>query len=73
MTIEVIDQDKCIGCGTCINTCPIDVIRMDKSINKATIAYKEDCQICGLCVLDCPTKAITLGPDYHTQIWFSWG
>jgi len=27
--IEYIDQEKCVGCGTCTKTCPLDVFRID--------------------------------------------
>ena len=73
MTIENIDINKCIGCGTCKDSCPMDVIRMDESINKAIIKHQEDCQVCGLCLADCPTGAITVVPGYHLQHWFGWG
>ncbi len=73
MTIDNIDKNKCIGCGICKDSCPMDVIRMDESIKKATIKFKEDCQVCGLCLPDCPTDAITVLPGYHLQHWFGWG
>ena len=30
MAIERIDDEICIGCGDCVNSCPMDVIRMDE-------------------------------------------
>ena len=73
MAIDKIDTDKCIGCGICVDSCPMDVIRMDESSNKATIKYQEDCQVCGLCLPDCPTDAINVSAGYHMQLWFAWG
>ena len=32
MSIETIDLDRCTGCGMCVNTCPLDVIRLDTFI-----------------------------------------
>lgn len=29
MSIKSIDREKCTGCGTCVNACPMDVIRRD--------------------------------------------
>ena len=29
MSIQNIDLDKCTGCGTCVNACPMDVLRRD--------------------------------------------
>ena len=59
MPVENIDNDKCIGCGTCVATCPMDVFRMDKKTKKSTITYQTDCQICHLCRIYCPVDAIT--------------
>ncbi len=56
MTIEVIDLKKCIGCGTCMKSCPMDVIRMKSG--KPEILYPEDCQICHHCDLYCPVGNI---------------
>lgn len=63
----------CIGCNTCVQTCPTDVIRMDKKTQKAVIQYVEDCQICHLCRLYCPVDAITISPEKSIPVIVSWG
>ncbi len=73
MAIENIDWDLCIGCGDCVNSCPMDVIRMNDEGDKAVIRYGEDCQNCEQCVLDCPVEAITVTPYKATLFITSWG
>ena len=34
--INVIDQDKCIGCGTCFKSCSLDVFRLDTDQSKVS-------------------------------------
>lgn len=63
----------CIGCGTCIATCPTDVLRPDVNTGKAVIAYPEDCQICHLCRMYCPVDAITITPEKSIPVVVSWG
>ncbi|MEC7491013.1 MAG: ferredoxin family protein [Pseudomonadota bacterium] len=66
MNVEVrIDQILCTGCGTCKDSCPTDVIRMNDS--KAYVAYGEDCQGCFLCEFDCPVDAIYVQPRRYTE------
>ena len=65
MTIESIDHDKCVGCGTCVETCPADVIRLNEKLEKSQITYPEDCQSCHLCRLFCPVREET-GVDVIT-------
>ena len=55
-----ISAEKCIGCGACVQSCPADVIRMDRSLQKAIVVYGADCQVCYLCEDDCPSGAITI-------------
>lgn len=65
--------DGCIGCGTCVQTCPTDVIRIDKRTSKAIIKYAADCQICHLCRMYCPVDAITITPEKSIPVIVSWG
>lgn len=67
------DISGCIGCGTCVKTCPTDVIRMDPKTNKAVIQYAADCQICHLCRMYCPVDAITISSDKSIPVMVSWG
>lgn len=73
MMVATIDLELCNGCGICVNSCPCDVIRMDKKNKKATIKYPEDCMLCELCPKDCPTKAIKVSPVKTQQLLLSWG
>jgi len=63
----------CIGCGTCVQTCPTDVIRIDPKSRKAVIKYVADCQICHLCRMYCPVDAITITPEKSIPVIVSWG
>jgi electron transport complex protein RnfB len=52
-----IDADICVGCGTCIEVCQIDAIKMKNDISKVN---KRRCIGCGNCVARCPEQAIQL-------------
>lgn len=52
-----VDKDKCTGCGTCVDTCPVEAITLKEE--KAVID-EETCIDCGTCVDDCPEGAISL-------------
>ncbi|MBI5888866.1 MAG: 4Fe-4S dicluster domain-containing protein [Deltaproteobacteria bacterium] len=53
---------KCVGCGTCSRTCPMDIDVMDyialmKRGNLKGAAIKSfDCVMCGLCASRCPAQ-----------------
>ncbi|MFX0022210.1 MAG: ATP-binding protein [Candidatus Hermodarchaeota archaeon] len=53
-----IDKNKCIGCGTCLEKCPVDAIQGDDN-NKAEVD-SELCIGCGVCAYFCPENAIKL-------------
>lgn len=51
-----IDIDKCIGCGKCVELCPMKNIHLDKQK-----AISENmCTMCYRCISKCPTQSITL-------------
>ena len=73
MTIKEINKDLCNGCGECVKSCAVDVIRMNEEEKKAFIAYPQDCMLCELCTFFCPVDAITLSPKKSTDVMVSWG
>jgi NAD-dependent dihydropyrimidine dehydrogenase PreA subunit len=73
MTIEKIDVDLCTGCGICIDSCPMDVIRMDAVNEKAVITYPEECMLCLFCERDCPQEAIYVSPEKTVPVLLSFG
>ncbi len=56
--ISEVDDNKCQGCGTCVEKCPVNAI----SLNDDNIAEvnKEICIGCGICAHFCPEGAIIL-------------
>lgn len=55
------DEDKCVGCWSCIMVCPYGVIKRNTTEKK--IASK--CDLCGgeeipVCVKNCPNEALQL-------------
>jgi NAD-dependent dihydropyrimidine dehydrogenase PreA subunit len=52
-----IDTEKCVGCGACTGTCPVEVLEM----KDGKVVYKgEGCIDCGACVSACPVEALSL-------------
>ncbi|MBQ9786641.1 MAG: 4Fe-4S binding protein [Lentisphaeria bacterium] len=52
-----VNQETCLGCGACVDSCPVGAIKMDS--DKATVVEAE-CIECGACVGSCPAEAISL-------------
>ncbi len=53
-----IDKETCVGCGACVEVCPVNVIEMVDG--KADPVRNEDCTSCGACVDACPVSAIEI-------------
>ncbi len=52
-----VDEEVCIGCGTCIEKCPMETIDLEDSIANVN---DEKCIGCGVCAHHCPEGAIHL-------------
>ena len=65
MGAEILFQDKCATCLTCLRVCPYHVPYLDDG---GTIQIPPDqCQACGICVAECPAKAIVLRKPYDRR------
>lgn len=56
--ISIINKDLCVGCGTCVEKCPIEAIELNDE-NKAE-RNPDWCIGCGVCAHFCPENAISL-------------
>jgi len=57
----VIDQDKCLGCQTCVERCHFDAVEMRKVPGEKKMKafiIDEHCMGCGLCIFKCPANAM---------------
>ena len=52
-----INQEKCTGCGLCVEVCPVEAISMENDKAKIDV---EKCVDCGRCVEECPNEAISM-------------
>jgi heterodisulfide reductase subunit A len=65
-TIAIVEQEKCVGCLTCVRVCPFHIPHIDpQAVGVGTIigaAYIEPslCTGCGTCTSECPANAIQL-------------
>ncbi|TFG22562.1 MAG: 4Fe-4S dicluster domain-containing protein [Promethearchaeota archaeon] len=55
--ISRVNEEDCVGCGTCVEKCPLEAIDLEDSI--ATV-NEELCIGCGVCAHLCPEEAIHL-------------
>jgi len=63
----VIDPDKCIACGICMDNCRFDAIRHTNSSKYAVDPYK--CEGCKLCHRLCPVNAIKMITNFN-NFWY---
>lgn len=52
-----IDLEKCTGCSSCVEICPVGAIKIKK---EKAVVNKSECVECGNCVDECPNGALSL-------------
>lgn len=70
-----LDEERCIGCGLCLEVCPHGVFSLNPAAGvsavaaaeapgagKAAIVAREACMECGACARNCPTGALSVRP-----------
>ena len=63
--ITVVDEEKCMGCGDCIDRCPMEALSIEGDI---VVRDSSRCIGCGLCISVCPTSALRMEPREERPI-----
>ncbi|MGD0275111.1 MAG: mercury methylation ferredoxin HgcB [Syntrophales bacterium] len=53
-----LNEDKCTGCGMCLEVCPHDVLKMNG--RRIYIHNRDACMECGACSRNCPFDAVSV-------------
>lgn len=66
-----VDEGLCTGCGTCVDVCPFNAIRMRSREGLLDLSEIDPmrCAGCGNCVVTCPVRAIHSSLDNDPQIF----
>jgi 2-oxoacid:acceptor oxidoreductase delta subunit (pyruvate/2-ketoisovalerate family) len=61
----VVDEAKCIACGTCERCCPDASIAVQARPNgkRAAVVDYDYCKGCGICANECPVKCISMAEE----------
>jgi len=51
-----VNLDKCTGCGTCVDVCPVGVFEVKDG--KSAPVKADECLVCRVCETECPENAI---------------
>jgi NAD-dependent dihydropyrimidine dehydrogenase PreA subunit len=51
----IVDVDKCSLCGSCVEMCPFDAVKIE---NKAITISREKCNLCLCCMESCSNRAM---------------
>lgn len=74
-------KDKCIGCATCVKSCPKEAITLqDGVVENGRLVVRpgididaQKCVFCGACVVTCPVNALSMmvngQPEIPVLVW----
>ncbi len=66
----VICEENCVGCGTCMDNCRFDAVRIKENVSGNSTFFIDPvgCEGCGVCVRFCPEQAI----DFPERLCGEW-
>lgn len=53
--VKIVDEDKCIGCGACVQACPWKMPTINPETRKSS-----KCILCQACIHGCPSGALAM-------------
>lgn len=56
----LVDQEKCIRCGECVNECPVNILVLGDSVPFVADGRNGDCIGCQHCLAVCPEGAVSV-------------
>ena len=62
-----IDEETCVGCGACVEICPVDVYELQDE--KSVPVNAEGCLGCENCIEVCEEEAITVTEMGVGRVW----
>lgn len=65
MPKPIVDNEKCIGCGTCIEVCPMSVYVLKEG---KAVVNNDECIACKACEVQCPQEAIKIEEDAEEEV-----
>jgi len=60
LSLPVLDDRRCTGCGDCVAVCPTDCLEV--AGRTVWLPRPADCIGCGACAAVCPADAVRLPP-----------
>ncbi len=66
-----VDQEKCVGCHRCVESCPIQLLEIYENKVRSNERYDQfRCLTCENCVVVCPNDAIIIEGEYRVPKGF---
>jgi NAD-dependent dihydropyrimidine dehydrogenase PreA subunit len=62
-----LDEERCRGCQTCFEICPVGVFGDLGPDRRTTVRDRDACFACHACVTQCPENALSLGEDHGAR------